>query len=395
MREGTLLGLILCVDAFFLFFGIDALSISYREAVTYFNGTGFLHYLINVSCGLFGQNDWALRLPFVIIHFISVILLYKLSKPLLKRKVDRLTSVLVYVMLPGVSAGAILVNEASLVILLTLLFVWFFQEGWRNQSYVLLIIALFVDNAFAILYLSLFFYGIVHKDSKLFSLALLLFSVSMYMYGFDMHGKPRGYFMDTFGVYAAAFSPLLFLYYMYSLYRIAIKEKKELLWFISFGAIVFSLLLSLRQRLMLEDFVPFAVIAVPLMVRVFFNSFRVRLPRHRRWHTSLMMVVMFVLSLNFVMSVFNKPIYHFINEPSKHFAYKYHVAKELAVWLHEQNINALHVTDKRLAHRLKFYGIEAGSGMSLVQGDFDQIVPGDFTLYYAHKPIVHYKVVKP
>lgn len=394
MRETTLLGLILFVDAIFLFFGIDALSISYRESVTYFNGTGVLHYITNASCALFGQNDWALRLPFVAIHFASVILLYKLSKQLLKRKVDRLTSVLIYVMLPGVSAGAILVNEASLVILFTLLFVWCFQEGWRNQAYAVLIGALFIDNAFAILYLSLFFYGIVRKDSKLFSLSLILFGLSMYIYGFDVHGKPKGYFMDAFGVYAAAFSPLLFLYYMYALYRIAIKEKKELLWFIAIGAVLFSLILSLRQRLPLEDFVPFAVIAVPLMVRVFFNSFRVRLPRHRRWHSSLLMIIMFTLSINFVLTVFNKPIYHIMNKPSKHFVYKYHVAKELAAWLKAQDIYVLHVKDKKLAHRLKFYGVEAGSGQSLVRSNFKEVSSNDFMLDYVGNRIIHYKIMK-
>ena len=395
MRESTLLGLILLIDAIFLCFGIDALSISYRESVTYFNGSGVLHYLTNVSCALFGQNDWALRLPFMFIHFGSVILLYKLSKPLLKRKVDRLTSVLIYMMLPGVSAGAILVNEASLVIFLTLLFVWFFQEGWRNQAYIVLIIALFIDNAFAILYLSLFFYGIVQKDSKLFSLALILFGLSMYIFGFDVHGKPKGYFMDAFGVYAAAFSPLLFLYYMYALYRITIKEKKELLWFIAMGAVAFSLLLSLRQRVPLEDFIPFAVIAVPLMVRVFFNSFRVRLPRHRRWHSSLLMIVVFSLSINFVLTVFNKPIYHMMKDPSRHFVYNYHVAKELATWLKAQGIYALHVNDKKLAHRLKFYGIEAGSGLSLIESDFKTTGTNDFVLKYVGHPIAHYMVVKP
>ena len=201
--------------------------------------------------------------------------------------------------------------------------------------------------------------------------------------------------MDAFGVYAAAFSPLLFLYYMYALYRITIKEKKELLWFIAMGAVAFSLLLSLRQRVPLEDFIPFAVIAVPLMVRVFFNSFRVRLPRHRRWHSSLLMIVVFSLSINFVLTVFNKPIYHMMKDPSRHFVYNYHVAKELATWLKAQGIYALHVNDKKLAHRLKFYGIEAGSGLSLIESDFKTTGTNDFVLKYVGHPIAHYMVVKP
>jgi hypothetical protein len=45
------------------------------------------------------------------------------------------------------------------------------------------------------------------------------------MYSFDTGGKPKGYFLDALGVYAAIFSPLLFLYFIYSMYRILIKEE--------------------------------------------------------------------------------------------------------------------------------------------------------------------------
>lgn len=107
------------------------------------------------------------------------------------------------------------------------------------------------------------------------------------------------------------------------------------------------------------------------------------------------MIVMFTLSINFVLTVFNKPIYHFMKDPSSHFAYNYHVAKELASWLKAQDIHALHVKDKKLAHRLKFYGIEAGSGLSLIESNFKTIGTNDFALKYVGNPIAHYMVVKP
>jgi 4-amino-4-deoxy-L-arabinose transferase-like glycosyltransferase len=392
MSEIRALGLLFGVHGLFLFYGITQLSISHYEADIFFNHSDPLHYLVRASCAIFGQNDWALRLPFVVIHFASASLLYKISKPLLKRRIDRLVSVGIYLMLPGISAAALLVNEASLVIFLTLLFIWYFQNGRQNLAFFVLIVSLGVDNSFAILYLALFFYGIFTRNPKLFGLALILFGLSMSIYGFDAHGKPKGYFLDTLGVYAAAFSPLVFLYHMYSMYRILIKEKKELLWAISFVAFAFSALLSLRQRLILEDFIPFAVIAVPLMVRTFFNSFRVRLPRHRRWHTSVLMVVLFSLSLNFVFTIFNKPLYHMVNEADDHFVHNYHVAKELSHWLKTQDIQALHVKDSKLALRLKFYGIEPAREPILKHLKLEEIEPGDFVLNYASKKIAHYRI---
>jgi hypothetical protein len=392
MTETRALWILYAIHALFLFYGITQLSISYYEADIFFNHNDPLHYIVKASCALFGQNDWALRVPFVIIHFASATLLYKISKPLLKRRIDRLVSVGIYLMLPGISAAALLVNEAALIIFLTLLFIWYFQNKRENLAYLVLFVALGVDNSFAILYLALFFYGISSRNPKLFGIALVLFGLSMSIYGFDAHGKPKGYFLDTLGVYAATFSPLLFLYYMYTMYRILIKEKKELLWYISFVAFAFSALLSLRQRLILEDFIPFAVIAVPLMVRTFFNSFRVRLPIHRRYHASLLMIVIFSLSINFVMTIFNKPLYHFVKEADQHFVYNYHVAKELAHWLKSQNVHALHVKDYKMRLRLQFYGITPAHMPVLKQLHFQEIKPGDFVLIYLDKKIAHYRI---
>lgn len=392
MSENRILGLLYLAHAIFLFYGITQLSISYHEAKVFFEDRTLLHYIVKASCTIFGQNDFALRLPFVFFHFISATLLYKISKPLLKRKIDRLFSVAIYLMLPGVFAAALLVNEASLVILLTLLFVWFYQNKQLKLAYFVLLFSLFVDGSFAILYFALFFYGITSKDRTLIILSLLLFAISMSVYGFDTRGKPKGYFLDTLGIYAITFSPLVFLYYVYTMYRILIKEKKELLWVVSFSAFAFSALFSLRQQLILEDFLPYAVIAVPLMTRTFFNSFRVRLPRHRRWHTSLLMVVLFSLSLNFTLSIFNKPLYHLVKRVDTHFVHNYHIAKELAKWIKQKEIEGVKTNNPKLAPRLKFYGINEGGKYYLMELKDQKVEQGDFILIYTNKKIAHFRI---
>lgn len=360
MKENSIVAIIIASSVFLLFYGIDSLSIRYDEAYIFYKGESLVHYLVQAFVTVFGQNDFALRLPFVLLHVASLVLLYKIGKLFLKRKLDRVISVGIYALLPGVNSAALVVNSAYVVIFLTLLFVALYMYGHKKYAYMVLLLTLLVENSFVILYFTLFFYAIAKKEKTLLWFSLTLFTIGMYMYGFDTGGKPKGYFLDTFGVYAAIFSPLLFLYFIYAMYRILIKEEKNILWFISFGTLVLSLLLSLRQRLMLEDFAPFVVIAVPLMVKIFFNSYRVRLPQHRKYHNIAFGVVLSLLLANLGLSYVNKPLYYLVKQPDGHFAYEYHVAKDLAQALKKKGIRNVKTRDKELALRLRFYGINGG-----------------------------------
>ncbi len=49
-----------------------------------------------------------------------------------------------------------------------------------------------------------------------------------------------------------------------------------------------------------------------------------------------------------------------MDNPSKHVAYKYHIAKELAKELAKDGINEIKIDDK-MQKRLKFYGINEGN----------------------------------
>ncbi|MDD3325211.1 MAG: glycosyltransferase family 39 protein [Sulfurospirillaceae bacterium] len=370
--------------------GTQSLSISYDEAVIFFESSNLAHYLSNFSTSFFGQNDLALRLPFIVLHLCSVWLLYKIGKTFLKRKIDRIMSAAIYALLPGVNTAALLVNNAGIVIFLTLLFLYLYMDGYKISSYIVLLFCLGVDNSFSILYVSLFFYALFTRKKDLLVIALVLFGASLYIYGFDTGGKPKGYFLDVFGVYSTIFSPLLFLYFVYALYRILIKEEKNILWFISFVALLLSLLLSFRQRLSLEDFAPYVVIAIPLMVKVFFNSYRVRLPEHRRWHKLVFTVVVVSLCANFALLFLNKPIYAIVGNPSKHFAIKYHVAKELAQEIKDMGVFAVNTSDAKMALRLKFYGINDGGDYRLENFETEDKSLKKIDISYYEKKIATY-----
>ena len=383
MRERLYLILILLLSGGMLTYGTQTLSISADEADIFFSQTNIAHYLALYSTEWFGKSDFTLRLPFILLHLASMVLLYKIGKIFLKKRFDRILSIAIYAFLPGVNSVALLVNNSVVVIFITLLFTYLYLLEYKIASHAVLILSLFIDNSFAIFYIALFVYALANRKIDLLLLTLILFGASMYLYGFDTGGKPKGYFVDTLGIYAAVFSPLLFLYFIYAMYRILIKEEKNLLWYISFFSLVVSLILSLRQKLLLEDFAPFVVLAIPLMIKVFFNSYRVRLPAFRKLHTLFFAIVLSSLFLNTLASYLHQPLYTLMDEPTKHFAVKYHVAKELAEELKAKGINKVLVKDERMALRLKFYDIERGGIYKLlshkeIEEGYEQI---DITYY--------------
>lgn len=338
----------------------NTLSISYKEALNVFVNNSLLSILTNSSLSLFGQNDIALRLPFLIFYLLSVLLMYQLSENFFKKESDRLISIVIFMLLPGLLSASILVNSAIIVTFFTLLYIYYYKKT-NKHSYILLILFLFIDNSFAILFLAIFFFSLNKKDKYLLGVSLLLFCLSMAIYGFDSGGKPRGFLVDTFAIYASVFSPLLFIYFFYTIYRSGVKDEKTFVWYISTTSLVFSFLFSFRQQIYIEDFAPFVVIFLPYMVRTFLHTIRVRLPLFRYRHYYILIIVLFVFFLNVIITIFNKPLYLILENPQKHFIYKYDFAKEIAQELKLNNINNIQSDKKELLLRLRFYGINQGN----------------------------------
>lgn len=365
---------------------IDNYSISAKEASIYFSqNINFLTLLTNFSTLLFGQNDYALRGPFILFYAGSVILLYLLTKDYFRSQRDRLISIVIFMLLPGINSVALLVNESIIVVFGTLLYLYLYKVR-EKSDYILLFLFLFIDNSFAILFLALFFYSLNKKDNTLLVISLTLFGLSMSLYGFSFEGTPKSYFIDTFAIYAIIFSPVLFLYFFYSLYRIGIKWNKDLYWYISMTALGLSLIFSLRQKIDIDDFAPFLVISIPLIVRLFIHSLIVRLKEFRTIHYIMLRITLGVLFFSFLLFIFNKELYLYIKDPSTHIGKDYYIAKELAVKLKDMNINGLSTNDRELEIRLKFYKIGKDENIILSEdkiGITDKVI----NIKYKHKII--------
>ena len=345
-----------------------SLSISYKEALNVFVNNSILTIITNTSIYFFGQNDIALRLPFILFYFFSVILMYKITENYFKYEKDRFIGILIFMMLPGVLSASILVNSAIIVTFCTLLYVYHYNK-YKTHSYILLIIFFIIDNSFAILYLALFFFSLKEKDKKLLYFSLILFVLSMYIYGFSTDGKPKGFLVDTVAIYATIFSPILFLYFIYTMYRAGIQKERSLAWYISITALLLSVIISFRQRVYIEDFAPFVVISIPLMLKTFLHSYRVRLKEFRKIYNILAILIIGMLSLNVIFTFVNKPLYILLPNQTKHFVYQYHFIKELSKELKSRNIDNL-IGDNELLLRLKFYGINQGEDYYISMKDF-------------------------
>lgn len=337
------------------------LSFSYKESLLILNPKGsFLSFFIGQWIDLFGDNSIVARLPFIFFYSLSCLFIYFLMENYFTKEIDRVITVLIFALLPGLNSAALIINESIIVTFLVLFYLYLYKIT-KKQNIPLLLLFLFIDNSFAIFYLALFFYSLYKKDNILLFVSLALFGFSMSIFGFDTGGKPKGYFINTLAIYASIFSPLLFMYFTYAMYKISFKGKKSLYWFVSITAFGFSLLLSFRQKPDIADFAPFVVIAIPMMVKLFMHSYRVRLRQYRTKHKIAVNIVLTILIINFLALHINKPFYLLLENPTKHFAYDYHFTKEIAQKLKSKNIDFIYCEDEKLQTKLKLYGIHKGN----------------------------------
>lgn len=356
MKKYLILSLILGLDALFLLLQTSELSISYAE-ITLLNGDfSLLQQIERGSLYLFGQNDFALRSPMIVLHLLSTLLLFRLSKKYLKYESDRLWLVVVFILLPGVLSASIVVNNVGLVIFSLFLYLNFYDKNiyW---NYLLLAFLWFISPSMMLLFLALFIYALKQKEYRLSAFNAFLFLTSLLNFGFDTTGLPQGHFLDTLAIFSAIFTPIVFVYIFYILYRRYITSQEEIVWYISATALLLALFLSFRQRLHLENFAPYILLSILLGAQTFYHSYRVRLKQFRATYKVIFVLSLIFLFFNATVIFFNKSLYLILKDPQEHFAYEMHVAKDLAVQLKEKKIPCIDANDKKLQARLEFYGV--------------------------------------
>lgn len=345
--------LLLIVDFIFLEFMNSEISISYREALTFFSQDSFASFIANISTHCFGQNDFALRAPFVVAHIINLSLVFAICNHYLKKPIDGLLCVGIFALLPGINIIALLVSKSVFVLLFALLLCYLHIKKYNVIFYPLCLISSFFDYSFSIVFLALLLYAFRHKHNKTFIFSLIVFGINMYVFNPQINGIPSGYFLDTIGLLALLYSPILFIYYVYALYCRISKKEHTLILYVGATSILFTLLLSLRQEIDLHTFLPLSVVGLPVMIKVFMHDMRIRLKNFRHAYIRRFYILILPLLLEFFLLAGNKFIFLF---DKNHFLSDVYYAKEIAKELKAKNINAIS-TSSRLQTQLLFYGI--------------------------------------
>ena len=380
---------------FFLLLGLDALillletshvSISYDEALVLYGHHSFLQYITQFFITLFGQNDIGLRLAMILMHLGSVVLLYQISKRYLKSERNRLWLILIFILLPGVISSAIVLNHAGVIIFALLLYIYL--DGIVSEKYTagLLLLFALLDPGFSYLFIGLGIYYLTHKQRWMFGYTILLYFLSINLYNVQITGAPKGYFLDLLGVYSAIFTPIIFIYIFYVLYKRYLTKKTDKLWYISSTVLLISLVLSFRQRLNIEVFAPYLIVALPLAAQSFVSSYRVRVKEFRKTYRLIFGLSLIFLLLNATVVFFNQELYRYIDNPRKHFAYNMHVAKELAEELKSKGITCLK-TNYKMQLRLRFYGIKECNKTLLKRVSVKKAENSDVTIRYSGRVV--------
>ncbi len=340
-----------------VFYLATTTPISPHEANIFYNShdivATFMHWGSSLLPGFIG-----LRIFFMLIGFLSIALFHELSRRYFSKVEDRYLSTFIFMVLPGILTGITLANVSILVLPLVLLFVLLYEKRSFLFLPFIMLALFFIHEASIIFFCALLFYGIIHKDKKLSILSAAFLIAFVYLAkGIEIGGRPSGHFVEIFGLYATLFSPLLFLYFFYAMYRILLREKKTLLWYISFTALAASLLLSIRQRVYITDFAPYVMISVVLMLDVLNNSIRVRLPQFQKRYKTGFYVVMISLAFTVSLIVFHKGLFYLISDPKRHFAYRIYKPYHLAKALKAKGITCYDGAHGRERYQLQYYGI--------------------------------------
>ncbi len=360
---------------FFLFLFIYTIAVAYLASTTpvsphevklFFTNNSIVATLMHGGKAIVDEVVFGpflgIRYYFLLIGFTSIFLYYRMTSIYLAREEDRHTATAIYMLLPGIITALALANISILVIPLVLLFLLAYDRGWLWAQALLMFFLFLLHDASVIFFISIFIYALMRKEIPLAVLSGFFLILSLVtVRGVEIGGRPSGYFADLFGLYAALFSPLLFVYFFYTMYRILLREEKNILWYISSIALLASLVLSVRQRIILTDFAPYVVISVVLMLDTYYRSLRIRLPEYRRWYRGGFVAVILVLVMSSLTIVFHKAFFSLMTHPEKHFAARLYEPYWLAEKLKKENIKCYDTLDGRVTSQLRFYGIESCS----------------------------------
>ena len=355
------------IYAIILLYGIITTYLAYttplipgEAKILYTSSYTIAHYISLISNSLI-DGVFGLRVGFVVISLIDIYLFYLLIRDRFKKRDDRVVTLILFISLPGMIASSVLVSDSPLAILFTLLTILSLEKRRYIFSTLSMTALLLTHTAAFSLYLALLIYALYNRDNRLFVIALILFVFSILIGHYPISGKPKGHFLELMGIYAGVFSPLLFIYYFYALYRSLLESRIDILWYIAFTALVVSLFLSIRQKIHITDFSPYLLIGIPIAVEVYLRSLRVRMRRFQLKYRVAMYIVVAFLAISSLVLILNRPLYYISGGDKSLFITPVYRVYERATTMVARGESCYHRSDFPSKYRdvIKFYGLKA------------------------------------
>lgn len=261
-----------------------------------------------------------IRLFPYLLGMINAFLYWRIVRRYFSRRGDARFALFLYLLLPGVIASGVLLNEATYALTAVLLYLLAYESKNFLLQIVALVLLLPSPTATFSFYGMLALYGYRKEERTTMLLGFVFFLLSFIVGNYDFRGRPQGHFLELMGVYAALFSPLFFIYYFYALYRVSLEGPRDIYWTVAFGALVISILLSVRQQVLIVDFSPYLLAGAMIPVSVYLRSLRVRIRPHQRTYRFAATLVIASMLLSALMLFLHRPLYEMLGKPSHFFA---------------------------------------------------------------------------
>lgn len=304
------------------------------------------------------DSEFGLRLFFILLGIVNALLYYKITDYFFKKQDDRYLTLAVYLMLPGIIASTVLVNDAIIISTLVSFFIYgFLRKYWIVASLALLALS-FIHWSVLILFSTLILYSFFIKNRQLFYISALAFCL-YFLVGIDIPRiEQTSHLFELLSVYATVFSPLFYIYVFYSLYRVLLRGPRDIVWYISFTALMLSLLFSFWHKINIVDFSPYIMIAVIVAIRTYYNSLRVRMRRFQGGYRLIFWIVTVSLILSSFSAIFHQPIYRLVGKVNYSIVAPVYEPYDRAKALRSEGKNCTDNISRRAVHQMRYYGIK-------------------------------------
>jgi len=331
--------------------------ISPSEAYLFFQDQPTVTTLLMHSGQSVLSGELGMRLPFLLLGLLNAVLFYNITHILFAKENMHMMAVLFYLILPGVIISSVLANDAVIMTFMILLFVYFYFRDNKFLSSVPFLFLSLIHWSALYFYIVMILYGLFQKKRWIFLLSIgaliLYFSLGI--------GLPKisskSYFFELLGIYATIFSPLLFIYLFYALYRTLLRGEKDVIWYISFGALAISLGLSLEQRIRITDFSPYVMLGLIVAVRTYYSSLSVRLKQFQSGYRVIFWFVTVSLIVSSLSILLHQPIYRLVGKANYTIVAPVYEPYDKMKRLKLEGKSCFKEIDRKALDQMRYYGL--------------------------------------